>query len=119
MNAPSFLETPNAVHRRKVFMHVLTPLSNSRKALEAVVLWEKHYGSQEMLLANIVEYCKLLCDKQTFEMNAEQLSQMLITGLLKKSKEYDDVYDPIGLGKILLEKEVATNCTSNPIATSH
>ena len=81
MNAPSFLETPNAVHRRKVFMHVLTPLSNSRKALEAVVLWGKHYGSQEMLLANIVEYCKLLCDKQTFDMNAEQLSQMLITGL--------------------------------------
>jgi hypothetical protein len=112
MNDNAFLETPNAIRRRKVLMYLLTPVVGTRSSLDAVVLWEKQFGSTETLLAFVVEYSKLLFSKLDIEMDALLFSSKFIQALLKPPEALLDVHDPVGMGKILLVRELET-CSQN------
>lgn len=101
-----FLETPNAIRRRKVLMYLLTPMVGARSSLMAVVLWERYFGSNETLLASVVEYSKLLCSKFDIPMEPLLFSNKLIHALLKPPKQLQDIHDPVGMGRILLSREL-------------
>lgn len=105
MVAAAFQETPNAVRRRKVLMHLLAPLLGSRQSLNAVVLWEKQFGSTETLLSSTVEYSKILCAQYDIQMEPLLFSNKFIQALLKPPAGLADVHDPVGMGRILLARE--------------
>ena len=104
MTTMAFLETPNAVRRRKVLMHLLTPILGVRKSLDAVVLWEQQFGSNETLLASTVEYSKLLCVHFNIKMNPLIFCNKFIQTLLKPPAGVAELHDPIGMGRIILER---------------
>ena len=105
MTCASFLETPNAIRRRKVLMHLLVPVIGSRASLDAVVLWEKHFGSNETLLASVVEYSKLLGSTVDIKTQPLLFSNTFIQTLLKPPASLAEMHDPIGMGRILLSRE--------------
>lgn len=105
MTKLAFLETPNAVRRRKVLMHLLTPVLGVRQSLDAVVLWEKQFGSNETLLASTVEYSKLLCAHFYIKINPLLFCNKLIQTLLKTPAGIAELHDPIGMGRIILERD--------------
>lgn len=102
----AFLETPNAVRRRKVLMHLLTPILGVRKSLDAVVLWEQKFGSNEILLVSTVEYSKLLCAHFDIKMEPLLFCNKFIQALLKPTAGLTELHDPIGMGRIILERDV-------------
>lgn len=105
MVAAAFQETPNAVRRRKVLMHLLGPLLGPRQSLDAVVLWEKQFGSTETLLSSTVEFSKLLCARYDIQMEPLRFSNKFIQALLKPPQALAEVHDPIGMGRILLARD--------------
>lgn len=105
MVAAAFQETPNAVRRRKVLMHLLGPLLGSRQSLNAVVLWEKQFGSTETLLSSTVEFSKLLCAHYDIQMEPLLFSNKFIQALLKPPAALAEVHDPVGMGRILLARD--------------
>lgn len=117
MVASAFKETPNSVRRRKVLMHLLVPTLGGRQSLEAVVLWEKQFGSNETLLANVVEYSKLLCTQFSMDMEPLLFSNKFIQTLLKPPSALGDMHDPVGMGRILLAREEAATANNPTDAT--
>ena len=112
MVAAAFLETPNSVRRRKVLMHLLTPIVGGRASLDAVVLWEKHFGSNETLLAGVVEYSKLLGVTFDLKMDPLLFANKFIQALLKPPASLSGFHDPIGMGRILLSRDIDTGQTN-------
>lgn len=112
MAAPAFLETPNAVRRRKVLMHLLTPILGARASLDAVVLWEKQFGSTETLLASVVEFSKLLCAAFNMAMEPLFFSNKFVQALLKPPVDLGELHDPVGMGRILLARDLDANQTN-------
>ena len=106
MAITAFLETPNAIRRRKVLMHILVPILGTRESLDAVVLWEKQFGSNELLLSSTVEYSKLVCSKFAINMEPLSFSNKFIQTLLKPPANIADLHDPIGMGRILLARHL-------------
>ena len=104
MVAAAFQETPNAIRRRKVLMYLLAPVLGFRQSLDAVVLWEKQFGSSETLLSSTVEYSKLLCAHHDIQMEPLLFSSKFIQALLKPPLALADVHDPVGMGRILLAR---------------
>lgn len=115
MAATAFLETPNAVRRRKVLMHLLTPLLGARVSLDAVVLWERQFGSNETLLASAVEYSKLLCTQFDIQMDPLLFSNKFIQTMLKPPAGIADFHDPVGMGRILLSREMSSGETKHSV----
>lgn len=109
----AFLETPNAIRRRKVLMHLLVPVIEAKGALDAVVLWEKQFGSNETLLASVVEYSKLLCGHVDIKMEPLLFSSKLVQALLKPPLGIVDLHDPVGMGRILLARESHSSISSD------
>ena len=101
----AFLETPNSVRRRKVLMHLLTLILGVRQSLDAVVLWETQFGSNETLLASTVEYSKLLCTQFDIKMDALVFCSKFIQTLLKPPMGIAELHDPIGMGRIIWERD--------------
>lgn len=112
MVAAAFKETPNSIRRRKVLMHLLVPTLGGRQSLEAVVLWEKQFGSNETLLANVVEYSKLLCAQFHMDMEPLLFSNKFIQTLLKPPVGIAELHDPVGMGRILLARDEASASTN-------
>lgn len=105
MAAIAFLETPNAIRRRKVLMHLLTPVLGVRRSLNAVVLWERTFGSNETLLASTVEYSKRLCSQFDIKMEPLMFCNKFIQTLLKPPASLAEMHDPIGMARIILLRE--------------
>lgn len=105
MQSNAFLETPNAVRRRKVLMHLLTPMIGGRESFNAVVLWEQNFGSNETLLFSVVEYSKLLCARFDIKMEPLLFCNKFIQILLRPPVGINDFYDPVGMGRMVLSKE--------------
>ena len=112
MNPIAFLETPNAIRRRKVLMHLLVPIVGNKASLEAIVLWEKNFGSNETLLAFAVEYSKLLASVMDIKMEPVVFAGKVIKALLKPPDNLADIHDPVGLGRIMLGKHNDTDQTN-------
>ena len=100
----AFLETPNAVRRRKILLAMLTPRIGSRASLDALILWETHFGSNESLLFGAVEYSRLLVQKFDIGCSALMFSNEMVTHLINPPFKLDDLHDPVGMCKNLYTK---------------
>jgi hypothetical protein len=52
----AYLDLPQAIRRRRAFMHALEPLVGADKALDVVALWEESLGSDQPLLRGIPSF---------------------------------------------------------------
>jgi hypothetical protein len=55
----AYLDTPQAIKRRRAFMHALVPLIGKEKSLQTVALWEETLGSDQPLLRGIPAFVNL------------------------------------------------------------
>jgi hypothetical protein len=77
----AYLDTPQAIKRRRAFMHALVPLIGNEKSLQAVALWEETLGSDQPLLRGIPTFVNLLVTELNLAAQPKDLSYALMQSL--------------------------------------
>jgi hypothetical protein len=91
----AYLETPQAVKRRRAFMHALVPLIGEEKSLETVALWEESLGSDQPLLRGIPAFVNLAVQELRISAQPKDLSYALMQSLSMPESELPPDPKPI------------------------
>jgi hypothetical protein len=74
----AYLDTPQAVRRRRAFLAAMAPAFGQDRALEAINLWEQTFGSDQPLLRGISKFAALAVAELKLPVNAPDLTMMLL-----------------------------------------
>ncbi|MGL4573920.1 MAG: hypothetical protein ACRCV9_03935 [Burkholderiaceae bacterium] len=77
----AYLDTPQAIKRRRAFMHALVPLIGKDKSLQTVALWEETLGSDQPLLRGIPAFVNLAVAELEISAQPKDLTYALMQSL--------------------------------------
>lgn len=77
----AYLDTPQAVRRRRAFLSAMAPAVGHERALEAINLWEQTFGSDQPLLRGISKFAALAVAELKLPLNPPDLTMMLLEHL--------------------------------------
>ncbi|MFM2398246.1 MAG: hypothetical protein RL341_403 [Pseudomonadota bacterium] len=77
----AYLDTPQAIKRRRAFMHALVPLIGKEKSLQTVALWEETLGSDQPLLRGIPAFVNLAVGELEIAAQPKDLAYALMQSL--------------------------------------
>jgi hypothetical protein len=77
----AYLDLPQAVRRRRAFMHALVPLVGKDKALDVVALWEETLGSDQPLLRGIPSFAAVAAGELNLDVSPQDLTFALMQSL--------------------------------------
>jgi hypothetical protein len=77
----AYLDLPQAIRRRRAFMHALVPLLGNDKALNVVALWEESLGSDQPLLRGIPSFAAVAAGELNLAVSPQDLTYALMQSL--------------------------------------